>query len=376
MAVPDTSADGNQSDVAEPLVDQANPDAARMAPGRRVERVCLVVLTTLAVFYTLYFARAILLPATLALLLNLLFKPVTRRLARFGIPATVSAAMIFVLATVVIVVGVSLLVDPAAKWLSEAPRQFRAMEEDIQAIAKPFRQIVQAKEEVDAALPGQDSAVPVRIKQPPLANDMISSTGGFFTGAVVTLALLFFLLAAGDRFLEKTVEMVPTWRAKRDIVMIFREIQQRISAYLGAITLINIGLGVVIGAGLWAIGMPNPLLWGVLAAVLNYIPFAGLFAGTAIVFVAAIAEFTTLGHALLAPAIYLGANGVEANFVTPAVLGQSISLNPVVILLAIIVAGWTWGIGGIFLAVPVLLVVKIACEHNETLKPISVFLEH
>lgn len=265
--------------------------------------------------------------------------------------------------------------EPARQWLSQAPANLREMRQEMASLVEPLRQFQAARKEVDEALPGQDTAVPVRIEQPALASEMINSTGGFLTGTVIVLVLLFFLLAAGDRFLEKTVQLVPTWRAKRDVVLVFREVQQKMSAYLGAITLINIGLGVVIGVGLWAIGLPNPLLWGVLAALLNYIPFAGLFAGTAIVFMVAIAELPTLGQAALAPPIYLAANGIEANCGTPALLGQSISLNPVMILLAIFLGGWTWGIGGIFLAVPILIVSKIACDNNEHLQAVSVFLE-
>ena len=182
------------------------------------------------------------------------------------------------------------------------------------------------------------------------------------------------MLAAGDRFLEKAVQIKKTWREKRDIVLLVKEVEHKMSTYLGAITIINIGLGIAIGTGLWLIGMPNPLLWGVLAALLNYIPFAGLVIGCLIVSIVAIGEFSTMGHAMLAPAIYLLCNGIEANAVTPMVLGRSISLNPVVILLAVFLGGWIWGMGGIFLAVPLLLLAKIACDSNESLQPIGVFL--
>jgi predicted PurR-regulated permease PerM len=216
--------------------------------------------------------------------------------------------------------------------------------------------------------------VSVQVEQPPLTNRLLSSTGSFATSASITLTLLFFVLAAGDRFLEKAVQIKKTWREKRDIVLLVKEVEHKMSTYLGAITIINIGLGAAIGTGLWLIGMPNPLLWGVLAALLNYIPFAGLVIGSLIVSIVAIGEFSTMGHAMLAPAIYLLCNGIEANVVTPTVLGRSISLNPVVILLAVFLGGWIWGMGGIFLAVPLLLLAKIACDSNESLQPIGVFL--
>lgn len=346
------------------------------SPSRRIERACLIILALLAVFYTVYFARAILLPATLALLMNLVLKPFSIRLARLGVPHVVSATLILIALGALTTVSVALLLEPGKKWIAQAPVVLNDFKDEVQSIVSPLKELQEATGEVDKAtsLPGADEAVPVRIEQPRLANQMLNTTGGFLTGAMITIVLLFFLLAAGDDFLQKTVEITPTWRGKYEVVSVVREIHQKMATYLGAITLINLGLGIAIGAGLWAIGMPNPVLWGVLAALLNYIPFAGLIVGTVIVFLVAMAEFSSLSHAALAPAIYLGANGLEANFVTPAVLGRSISLNPVVILLAVFVGGWTWGIGGIFLAVPLLLILKIACDNIDELRPLGVML--
>jgi predicted PurR-regulated permease PerM len=222
--------------------------------------------------------------------------------------------------------------------------------------------------------PDELQPVSVRIEQPPLTSQWVNATGSMLASIVITTSLLFFLLAAGDRFLEKTVELVPTWRGKREVVALFRDIQHKISTYLGSITLINIGLGVVIGTGLWLIGMPNAVLWGVLAALLNYIPFVGLIAGAFIVTLAALSVFDSLPHAMLAPLIYLGANGIEANFATPAILGRTIDLNPVVILLAVFLFGWVWGVVGVFLAVPILICVRIVAETYETSRPLSVYL--
>lgn len=368
------SKESSGSEVPLPRVELQSRNTAK--PPRHVERICLVILATLAVLYTLYFARALFLPATLAVLLALVLKPLVNRLKSIGIPYVVSASFIFIALLAVAAVSGAQLIEPAKHWIAEAPDFLQNLSNRTENYFEPLQHIQKAKEQVDKAtsLPGQEEAVPVRIEQPRLASRMVNSTGGFIAGATITVVLGFFFLVSADRFLQKLVDVVPTWQGKREIVNIVAQIQHKMSAYLGAITLINIGLGIVIGLGLWAIGMPNPLLWGVLAALLNFIPLAGLVMGTAIVFLVAVAEFDSLTHAALAPAIYLIANGIEANLITPAVLGRSISLNPIVIMLAIFVAGWMWGIGGIFLAVPLLLILKIACDNIASLSSIAVFL--
>ncbi len=339
-------------------------------------RDCLVVLTMLAVFLAMYFAKAVLMPITLAVMLSFVLRPAVNWLKRLGMPNIVSATAMFAGFSVIVASGVILLVDPATKWLSQAPSDFAEIKDELTTLIKPLAQLQQATSEVNdmTKAPGEEEPVAVRIEQPALTNQLMTSTGSFLASATITSVLLFFLLAGGDQFLEKTVKSIPTWRGKRDAVALFRDLQSQISIYLGSITLINIGVGVVIGVGLWLMGMPNSLLWGVMAALLNYIPFVGLFAGTAIVALAAIATFDSFGYAMLAPAIYLAANGVEANFVTPAILGRSINLNPVVILLSVFLFGWIWGIVGVFLAVPLLITIKIVSDANESLHPVAVYL--
>lgn len=366
--------------------------------GHQLERTCLIVLTLVAAFFTLYFARSILLPTTMALVISLVLKPITRRLGRWGLPAPLAASLVLGALSFLLWLGLAALWEPANRWIEQAPRSLHRVRESFGSVRSPLDSIREFRTEVEKMASGgaeesddeqsarrprgraeqsetDEAPVAVQVQQPPLSDKVVSSTGSYAAAFIICLSLIFFLLASGDRFLEKAVQVRRTWREKRDVVVFAKEVERKMSTYLGAITLINICLGIVIGTGLWFIGMPNPLLWGVLAAALNYIPFAGLFAGTAIVTIVALGELPSVGTAMLAPAIYLTSNALEANILTPAVLGHSISLNPVVILIAVFVGGWLWGIGGIFLAVPLLLILKIACDTRESLRPIAVFLE-
>jgi predicted PurR-regulated permease PerM len=357
-------------------VELPEPPPAEPEVGSRVATACLVVLTTLAVLTALYLARAVLLPLTVAVVLSLVLRPAVAALRRFGVPSFVGATLLFALMLGAGAFGVMTLREPAQALLAEAPRTLDSVKERLQGYMKPLKELQDAGVEMDrlTKTPGETEPVAVRLEQPALSGEMLNTTGEYVAGITITLALWYFLLVSGDRFLEKTVTLAPTFRGKREVVVTVREIEARIGRYLGAITLVNAGLGVAVAIGLWIIDFPNPLLWGVIAMLLNYLPFAGLAIGTALMAFTGLATFESLPHAMLAPAIYLGANSIEANVVTPLLLGRSIDLNPVVILLAALLGGWLWGVMGMFLAVPLLIIARVICESVESLNPVAVYL--
>jgi predicted PurR-regulated permease PerM len=189
----------------------------------------------------------------------------------------------------------------------------------------------------------------------------------------VVIVLLYFLLASGDLFLRKLIKVLPTFKDKKRAVEIAREVESNISTYLFTVTLINAGVGVAVGVGVWLLKMPNPVLWGVIACVLSYIPYLGALVGVGILGLAALLVFDDLGHALAVPAVYLAVSFVEGNFITPLVLGRRLTLNPVVIFVGILFWFFLWGIPGALLAVPTLAVFKIVCDHVDTLAPVGEF---
>jgi predicted PurR-regulated permease PerM len=336
----------------------------------------LVVLTVIAVLTALYLARAVLLPLTVAVVLSLVMRPAVAALRRFGVPSIVGATLLFALMLGAGALGVMTLREPAQALLAEAPRTLDSVKDRLKSYMQPLKELQDAGAEMDelTKTPGETEPVSVRLEQPALSGEMLNTTGEYVAGITITLALWYFLLVSGDRFLEKTVTLAPTFRGKREVVVTVHEIEARIGRYLGAITLVNAGLGVAVAIGLWLIDFPNPLLWGVIAMLLNYLPFAGLAIGTALMAFTGLATFESLPHAMLAPAIYLGANSIEANVVTPLLLGRSIDLNPVVILLAALLGGWLWGVMGMFLAVPLLIIARVICESVESLNPVAVYL--
>jgi predicted PurR-regulated permease PerM len=202
----------------------------------------------------------------------------------------------------------------------------------------------------------------------------LTQTPEFIASTIVMVILLYFLLAYDGVFLAKITSSIPRLTDKKRAVSIVREIEMNISRYLMTITLINIGLGTAVGITVYFLGLPNPVLWGLLVAALNYVPYLGALTGMICMTLGAILTFDSLSYAMMFPASYLILAGIEGNFITPLILGRSLTLNPIVILVALTFWGWMWGIAGMILAVPILVTFKIFCDHIEPMTPVAEFL--
>jgi predicted PurR-regulated permease PerM len=245
----------------------------------------------------------------------------------------------------------------------------------LRELRRPVEQVSRTAEQVEAATSvGRGGPPEVVLRGPRLSERLFGSTQTLVIGAMETLVLLYFLLAAGDLFLQKLIKVLPQLRDKRKAVAIARETEASISTYLFTLALVNAGLGIVVTLVMVLIGMPSAALWGVMAMVAEFIPYVGATALLATLTLAGLTTFPDLGHALLVPAGYLTVNIIQSNFVTPAVLGRRLTLNPVAILVGLVFWWWIWGLGGAFVAVPLLATFKIFCDHIESLAPIGEFL--
>ena len=338
--------------------------------------VASVVLAVLACLSVIYFARAVLLPITLAVLLNLVFKPIIDRMKRYRIPAWLGAAILMTFVAGALLIAIGLLWSPALTWFHNMPEVREQLVEKLQPLKEPVSQFNEATREVERLAGGDDGFMPLRVQvdQPGLASFLLNTSGDLMASIILTAALLFMLLANGDRMLERIVSMMPTLPKKKAVVALVNSVQSSISNYLLTIAWINVGVGLAIGAGMWVLGLPNPMLWGAIACLLNFVPFIGAAMGAVIVFVVALLEFD-LGYALLAPGLYAIINGLEGNVVTPMMLGQTARLSPVAVLLALTIGGWMWGVGGVLVAVPLLMGFKVTCDHIELLKPYGRLIE-
>jgi len=341
-----------------------------------IRSLSLTGLFILAAFYTLYFGRAFFLPIVLALLLSSLLSPVVRALNKLHIPHGIGAALVIFTLLGSLGLGIYELAEPAYEWAEQAPRQLRRLERKLAEFKKPVQTMSKATQQVEkiTQVGGGQESPKVEVQTETLGERMFSQATEITADATVTVILLFFLLASGDLFLRKLIRVLPSLSDKKRAVEIARQIELDISAYLVTITIINLGLGLAVWGIMAWIGIPNPLLWGVLAFVTNYIPYLGAIIMISVLAMVGFLTFNDTMHALMAPGAFIGLNLLESYMFTPMMLGHRLTLNPVVIFLALTFWGWIWGITGGLLAVPIMVVVKIICDHSEPLRPIGEFL--
>ncbi|HEX6900346.1 MAG TPA: AI-2E family transporter [Thermoanaerobaculia bacterium] len=341
-----------------------------------IKSIALTGMFVLALFYTLYLARSFFLPIVLALLLAFLFNPVLRWLKKLRIPSGLGAGIIVFGLLGLMGLGVYELADPALEWMEQAPRSFRNIERKLRELKKPVQTMSKATQQVEKMTQVTGGAQPrtVAVQTESLGEKLFSRATDFVANGMIMFILLYFLLASGDMFLRKLIRVMPSLSDKKRAVEIARQIETEISAYLATITLINVLLGLAVWGIMALIGVPNPLLWGVLATFTNYIPYLGAIIMIVVLAMVGFITFDDIGKALLAPGAFVGLNILESYILTPLILGRRLTLNPVVIFLGLTFWGWLWGITGAVLAVPIMVVFKIFCDHSESLASIGEFL--
>lgn len=185
---------------------------------------------------------------------------------------------------------------------------------------------------------------------------------------------MFFILASGSLFYERLVRVMPTLKEKKKALKIAYDIERDVSRYLLAITAINAGLGLSIGTAMWFLGMPNPLAFGLLAFMLNFVPFLGAIGGVIISFGVALVALPTAFDAFTVGAAYFALTSIEGQLITPWLVGRHLRLNTVVILIAVAFWAWLWSIMGMIMAVPLLVCLRVFCKHVAPLRPFGEFL--
>ena len=334
-------------------------------------------LFALGVLAALYVASSIILPVVLAFVLNLLLQPVVRLLGRVHLPRAVGALLTVLLVVGALVGFVAALSVPAATWAERLPDGIPRLEAHLQVIKGPIealQKVIQQAEQVADAPPSRGSIVSVR-RDLGITGALFAGTRSVLDGLFTTVLVLYFLLVAGNIFLRRIVEILPTFSNKRQAVDISQQIQEDISAYLVTITAMNAAVGVTSALAMYLCGLGDPLLWGTTAFLLNYIPILGPLFGVCIFVLVGMLSFESLWWALLPPALYFGIHLVEGETLTPMLLARRFTLNPVLIILSLVFWFWMWGMLGAILAVPMLAILKIISDRLRPLKALGHFLE-
>ncbi|MGH7713113.1 MAG: AI-2E family transporter, partial [Gemmatimonadaceae bacterium] len=334
----------------------------------------LVLLAVLATCVTLYVGRGLIMPIVVSVMLGFLLRPPVRWFRRRGLREPIGAMIVVVGGVLIVVLIARILAAPASTWLERAPEAIENFSLKLQRTGGPVAQLEATAAKVEQIATGgqagaRQAVTPVPARTP-LLNRMFGDLTDFVGGIFSVIFLTYFLLASGDLFMRKMTDMMPRGRARmpREISA---EIETSVSRYLRTITLINIGLGLATWGALAALQMPNAGLWGMLAGVLNIVPYLGAVATAGILTLAAVASFDSLGQALLMPGAFLALNLVEANVVTPVLLGREFPLNPVAVFVGLLFWGFVWGVPGAILAVPMMVTLKIVCDRFLALRAVG-----
>jgi predicted PurR-regulated permease PerM len=342
----------------------------------RLMRSLLIGIFMFMAVYALYFGREFFMPVVLAFLLALMLTPIVRFLRKRGVPEVLSATLLVVLSVLGIATAGYFLSGPIVQLVNEAPEIGRRVTERLSELRHPFEKFMEVSQQVEkvAETTQEPGVQKVVMAQPGILSQAAGNLLSAGTTAAITFVLSLFLLASGTMFYEKTIQSFARLSEKKRALRLVHDVEREISRYLLTVALINAGLGAAIALGLWALGMPNPLVWGVAAAALNFLPYVGALATILLVGAIALISFDTLSYAMLAPAYVILCNVIEGQIVTPLIVGRRLEINAVAIFIAVAFWSWLWGFIGALIAVPILVVIKVFCDHFESWRHVGNFL--
>ncbi len=344
-----------------------------LAKQVRILTRSILVILVIVCTYACYLAQDVLAPLMLGLLLALLLSPLVTLFERVHIPRGVGSLVVVLLIVVGIGGAISGLMRPAQEWVANAPTSLKSIEQRLRDVRAPFTQAREATRKLEDL--GQPPAAKVVVAaQPSVFDGLLAATPHALGTVAVVLLLLYFFLSSGDNFLRRLVEISPGMSEKRVVVGIARGIQQEMSRYLGMVSSINLGLAIATAIAMSLLGVPNALMWGALAGVLNFAPYVGPTLTIITLSVVGLATFPSLGHALALPGVFFLMAVIEGQLITPYVIGRRLAINPVIVFVWLLVWGSLWGILGILLAGPLLACFRILCQHLPSLQAMSVLM--
>jgi len=318
-----------------------------------------VVVTVVVVIGALYFAKPAIVPLLFAAFLAMLLSPAVAQLRRVGARRGAAAGIVVLSLVAVMVLGFNATWQPARAWLDEAPQTMRTLERKLRPVTGFIAKVESVSEQAERVTdPGAAKSVAAAPAKATEKKSTIASTQEWLIGIVTTLVVTFFLLAAGPSLLVKIEgALAPRTRSIR-LLRLVATISSDLSRYFATVTLINVALGIATAATMYWLGMPNPLLWGVVAFVLNYVPYAGPAMTLVLLTVVALVSFDGLGRPLAVAGCYLFLTTIEGQIVQPILVGRRLDVSPLLLILCLWFGGWLWGIAGVALAVPLLVTAK------------------
>jgi predicted PurR-regulated permease PerM len=351
--------------------------AARLSELRWIRRL-LAALVCIVVIYIAVIGASVFIPVALATLLSLVLAPAVRALMRWRVPRSAAAALVVgavIAGTGALIVS---LVSPARDWIARVPKTLDRLGQAMhELLRRPLQAATQATQAWSDLTEMHDGAQPVRVVDAPGPGalwQVVSAAPGILISTIATLLLVYIFLRHAETLLLKSVQLAPQWSLKREIVEATRSAQHELSRYMLTIGLINFVVGAVLAFALWLLDIPNPLLWGGIAALFNFAPYLGPLLTLIVLCVAGFSEARTPLAALAVPGVFLVLHIIESWIFTPLFVGRRLALDPVVTFVSLLALGAMWGMAGLLLAMPLLTCLKIIAEHVPQLAPLAQLL--
>jgi predicted PurR-regulated permease PerM len=350
--------------------------------GRTAERkvTAVRVLVAGAIGLLLYFAHVAFVPVALACLIALVLSGPVELLHGLRVPRSASAVLLM-LVLLGIVVGISnMLYEPAQHWFAEAPHTLRIIEKKVRPIAQFMNRVdalrssagnigVTARPQAQGQ--AQAPAGPPEESAPVL---LLDATRGIVLSTLTVIILTLFLLAGGPPMLARMTSALVSDLASAHVISVIDHVRSEVGRFYVTTALINVGLGLATGCLMMACGMPNPFLWGTIAGLLNFIPYAGSTATLILLTLVATVSFDGLGRVVAVAGSFLGLVAVEGQLIQPLLVGRRLQLNPMLVFLSLWFGGLFWGIAGIVLATPTLVALKVIAKRSQGGRPLLNFL--
>jgi len=345
---------------------RAVPRSMDRAPFERIlenaSRVSILLIGVVAFAVAMALGKFILAPIALAIVVGLMFGPVADAMERRGLPSALSAGVVVLLLLALIGLAGMMFAAPISEWVARWPMLWQRLQAQLVNLQQPFETLGAVQEQLKEAM-GGGASMTVEVKDGGPVQDVAFMVPTLLADILLFLAGLYFFLATRHNIRLTVLSLCFSRRMRWRAAHIFRDVETKVSRFLLSAAAINLGVGVATALGMWAIGMPSPLLWGGLAAVLNFIPYIGQAIMLAVLFAVGLGTHNDLLGIVLPVIVYAAINVTADQLVFPHLVGKALTLNPFVIFVSIAFWMWLWGPMGGFVAVPALLVVQSVIMH-------------
>lgn len=342
-----------------------------------VTAISLTVMCVLALGVTFWAARDFLLPIAIALVFAVLLSPICFLLEKLWIPRALAAVLALVVAGIIVWFTFSIIAQPAARLFEDAPAMMNRAEKHLRALQAPLKPLTDISREVEGlniVEPETPASRTVVMQEPGLASSIMASAQKVVVQTGLVFILCFFLLLTRSEFRIKVIAFQPTLRARVRAARVFRDVGRRVTGYMVTFSTINLCVGIATGLACWQLGLPEPLMWGGLAMLFNFIPFLGPALMMGLLGFAGLATFDTLLEASFPLLAFMAISFMEANFLTPTIIGKRMMLNPLAIILVVGFWIWLWGPLGGVIALPLLIMFKVICDHTPPLRVVGALI--